>query len=162
MAVITPGSGSTINALTIEGQLWQLIHHIQNGENISGEQRFNFAKDDTGILTGTFTIPAIFTRLANSTFADTAGIYQPGGIAFVPGTGGTIIATTLAQYFIDAVSYAVIWQNNKLKNPLGLSRISLSFSATALEYTGGITLPYSTVLGANGVVTESAIEWLTT
>lgn len=164
MAVITPGTGSTITATTIEGQLWQLIHLIQNGERLSPDaERFRFTKDDTFIMSGNFIIPATFTRNnATGLFVDAASTYQPGGVAFSSGTSGTIVSTTLAQYFIDAVSYAVTWQNNVTKNPQNFKRITLNFSATELEYSGTIALPYTTILGAGGIIQETATEWLIT
>ena len=164
MAVIAPGTGSTITAITIEGQLWQLVHLIQNGERLSPDaERFRFTKDDTFIMSGSFTIPAAFTRNnATGLFVDAATSYQPGNVAFTAGTSGTIVSTTLAQYFIDAVSFGIVWQNNVAKNPQNFKRITLNFNATELEYSGTLALPYTTILGAGGVITETATEWLIT
>ncbi len=163
MATITPGTGGTINATTIEGQVWQLLHLIQNGERSTEEERFTFAKDDTFIMTGNWSLPATFTRdIVTGLFTDTAAPYQPGGIVFTPGTNPTIKGLSLSQYFLDCIKYVMIWQNSGVKNPQTLKRFSLIFNADNLEYSGTFQIPYTAVLGAGGGISESATEWLIT
>ena len=38
----------------------------------------------------------------------------------------------------------------------------LSFDYNSLEYVGRIILPYTSTLGQNGSIVETATEWLTT
>jgi len=165
MAAILAGTSSSINATTIEGQLWQGVHWIELQERLSSDEgRFSFSKDDTFVLTGDFTLPMTLTR-DNSTglFTTAAGIYLPtGSNTFIPGTEGTIKGNTFAQYFIDVCQYIVIWQNNKDKNPQNLRNVTLTSNFNQLEFTGTINLPYQAVLGPGGAVTETATEWLLT
>ncbi|MEG4323603.1 MULTISPECIES: hypothetical protein [unclassified Microcoleus] len=164
MATITAGTGATINATTIEGQIWQLIHFIQNGERGNSEsERFTGKKTDTFVMEGEFTIPGglIYTP-ATGLFALAAAPYLS-SLTFAPGSPlGTIKGATLAQYFIDAVSYAVAWQNNNSKNNNSLTNITLDFDYNTQLYSGTFKLPYNTALSANGSVVETAAEWLLT
>lgn len=165
MAVITPGTGSTINATTIEGQLWQLIHLYQNAERIDAEQanRFESTKDDTFVMEGKFTIPGnLIWTPATGTFTDATIPYLP-NTAFNAGNPlGTIKSTTLSQYFIDVVLYIITWQNNGSKNTQTLTNVTCSFNSNTRIYSGVFRLPYVTTIGANGIISESATEWLLT
>jgi hypothetical protein len=104
MATITPGTSATINASTIEGQLYQLIHWININEAFAGgnNNRFSLTKGEDGIASSAFTLegslsrdPAtsIITSVPNSYLIDT--LFSPGAPA------GTIKGTTFSEYFID-------------------------------------------------------------
>ncbi len=163
MATVTAGISGTVNATTIEGQLWQLVHLINSAEKGLAVQRFNISKNDDFILEGDFTIPGqVVYNSSTGTFSDSATPYLS-TLTFNSGSPpGTIKATTLSQYFIDVVSYIVHWQNQSAKNPNSLTNCTLSFDYNSLEYTGRIVLPYSSSMGANGSIIEIATEWLTT
>jgi hypothetical protein len=162
MATITPGSSGTINATTIEGQLWQLIHYINSLERGLALQRINTTKSDDFLLTGEFTMPASMAyNSSTGIYTATAAPYLPTA-AFAAGTGGTVKGTTLSQYFIDTVNYIVNWQNTPAKNPNNLGNVTLSMDFNSLEYRGTVNLPYAISLGTSGTVTESATEWLIT
>jgi hypothetical protein len=165
MATITPGTGSTINATTIEGQLWQLIHLYQNAERVdtSSTNRIESSKDDTFNMSGTFKLPGQLT------FNSTSGIFTEAAIPYLPATPflpgsplGTIKATTLSQYFIDVIMYLITWQNNGLKNTQGLKNIACKFDYNTMEFSGTFNLPYVVTIGAGGITSESAVEWLLT
>lgn len=163
MAIITPGTNSTINATTIEGQLWQLTHLINSAEKGLDAQRFNITKTDDLILEGDFTIPGgvIYTP-STGIFSDSAIPYLP-ALAFNPGSPtGTIKATFLSQYFIDVVNYIIHWQNQPSKNTNSLTNCTLTFDFNSLQYSGRMILPYSSSMGTNGSIVETATEWLTT
>lgn len=162
MATITPGTGSTISATTIEGQLFQLIHWINNAEAIAGgdNNKFSLSKDQDGMLLSSFTLDSSFSQLA--------GLYSAKTLAYLASTPfsagtalGTIKGTTFAQYFIDAMSYGIVWQRNQTKNPQRITGLSLKLDYTTGLYSGDLSLPYTSVLDSTGV-TESAIEWLLT
>lgn len=162
MATITPGSGGTINATTIEGQLWQLIHLINNAERGLSEQRIVTSKSDDFILSGDFTMPAVITfAVGTGVFTESAAPYLP-TTTFAVGTGGTITGATLSQYFIDVVKYVIAWQNTPAKNTQALTNVTLSLDFSALEYRGTINLPYTTTIGTGGAIAETATEWLIT
>ncbi|MEG4294959.1 hypothetical protein Q5692_40200 [Microcoleus sp. C2C3] len=163
MATVTAGTSATVNATTIEGQLWQLAHLINSAEKGLAAQRFNISKNDDFILEGDFTIPGqvVYTS-STGIFSDSASPYLS-TLAFNPGSPtGTIKATTLSQYFIDVVNYIIHWQNQPTKNPNSLTNCTLSFDYNSLEYSGRIILPYSSTMGTNGSIIETATEWLTT
>lgn len=165
MATITAGTGSTINATTIEGQLWQLIHLVQNIERLTTDstERFSSTKDDTFVMSGSFNIPAVMT------YNSSTGIFTPSAApylattAFTPGNPlGTIKGATLAQYFIDVCNYIVTWQNNTDKNPQSATNVTLRLNHNTLLYDGEFKLPYTVVLSNNGSIAETATEWLIT
>jgi hypothetical protein len=163
MATVTAGTGETANATTIEGKLFQLAHLINSAEKGLATQRFNISKNDDFILEGDFTIPG------KVTYTPSTGIFSPNAepylstLAFTAGSPvGTIKALTLSQYFIDVVSYIIQWQNQPAKNPNSLTNCTLSFDYNSLEYVGRIILPYTSTLGQNGSIIETATEWLTT
>ncbi|MEG3842591.1 hypothetical protein [Microcoleus sp. herbarium14] len=165
MAVITPGTGSTINATTIEGQLWQLIHLYQNAERSSAESvsRFESTKDDTFVMKGSFSIPgSLVYASATGVFTDVAIPYLP-ATTFTAGSPlGTIKSTTLSQYFLDCIMYVIVWQNNGAKNTQALTNITCKFDLNTRVYTGTFSLPYVTTISTNGAITETATEWLLT
>lgn len=162
MATVTPGSSSTINATTIEGQLWQLVHLINSAEKGLTAQRFNVTKSDEQILECDFTLPGTVSyNSSTGIFSETAAAYLP-TLTFNAGSGGTIKAVTLSQYFIDVVQYIIYWQNQSAKNPNNLTNCTLKFDYNSLEYSGSITLPYASAIGVNGAITENATEWLLT
>jgi len=165
MATITAGTGATINAPTIEGQLFQLLHFINNAESIAGGDfnKFSLEKDEDGILTSAFTLDGQFLYTpATGVYFATATPYLA-STAFTAGNPlGTIKGTTLAQYFIDAISYALVWQKNVSKNPQKVTGVQTTFDFSTCTYSGNLSLPYASSLGANGIVSESATEWLIT
>jgi hypothetical protein len=163
MATITAGTDATVNATTIEGQLWQLTHLINSAEKGLATQRFNISKTDDFILEGDFTIPGQVTYVSSTgIFSDSAIPYLP-TLIFSPGSPtGTIKAPILSQYFIDVVTYIVHWQNQDAKNTNSLTNCRLTFDYNSLEYSGRIILPYTSTIGANGSIVETAIEWLMT
>lgn len=163
MATVTAGTGGTVNATTIEGQLWQLTHLINSAEKGLAAQRFNISKSDDLILEGDFTIPGQVVYIPSTgVFSDSASPYLP-TLPFSLGSPvGTIKATTLSQYFIDVVNYIVHWQNQPAKNPNSLTNCTLNFDYNSLEYNGKIILPYTSTMGVNGSIIETATEWLIT
>lgn len=164
MATITAGTGGTITATTIEGQLFQLIHWINNAEQIAGgdSNKFSLNKDDAGIMTSSFTLDGQFLYTgASGTFAESAIPYLATTVFNAGNPLGTFKGTNFAQYFIDAMSYALVWQNNLTKNQNKLVGVQLNFDYQTLTYTGSLSLPYITVLSGGGI-TETASEWLLT
>lgn len=165
MATIISGTESTCNATTIEGQLWQLIHLIQNAERLitDSTERFSSTKDDTFIMSGSFNIPAAMAyNSSTGIFVPSAALYLA-TTTFTPGNPlGTIKGVTLAQYFIDVCNYIITWQNNAAKNPQGATNVTLRLNHNTLLYEGEFKLPYTVALGSNGSVTEAATEWLIT
>jgi hypothetical protein len=108
MATVTAGTGGTVNATTIEGQLWQLTHLINSAEKGLAAQRFNISKSDDLILEGDFTIPGqvVYTP-STGVFSDSASPYLS-TLVFNPGSPlGTIKSSTLSQYFVDVISYII-------------------------------------------------------
>ncbi|MGL5927108.1 hypothetical protein [Chroococcidiopsis sp.] len=163
MATITVGTGATINATTIEGQLFQLLHLINNAERGLEPQKFSVIKTDDYILEADFKIPGKVTFAPETgVFTETAEPYLP-TLAFSPGSPpGTIKSGTLSQYFIDVVAYIILWQNTSAKNPNTLKNVTMTYNYNSNEYTGNVILPFGSVLGTNGSVTEQATEWLLT
>jgi hypothetical protein len=164
MATITAGTGATINATTIEGQLFQLIHFINNAEAIAGgdSNKFSLDKNEDGILTSTFILEGQLIYTAGTGVFTESALPYLASAAFTAGAPlGTIKGATLAQYFIDAMKYAVTWQRNVMKNPQKVSGAALDFDFASAMYSGSLSLPYTTSLGSGGI-TESATEWLLT
>jgi hypothetical protein len=163
MAPITPGTTGTCNATTIEGTLFQLSSWVEQQERYANEEgKFSFSKDDSFIMSATFTLPASLTRNAtDGTFLITASPWLPSNSStFNAGTGGTIKGTTFSQFFIDSCLYALTLQNNGAKNPQGLKYVELSCDLDELEWTGTLTIPYVSTIGTSGAVIETASEWL--
>lgn len=165
MAAITPGTSSTINSTIIKGQLWQLIHLYQNAERSDTEStnRFESVKDDSFVMTGKFTIPG------NLVWTPATGTFTNFAIPYLAATNfnagnplGTIKATTLSQYFIDCILYVIAWQNNGAKNTQSLTNVTCKFDMNTRVYSGTFNLPYITTIGAGGIISESATEWLLT
>lgn len=160
MATITPGAGATCVAPTIEGQLFQLLHFINLAETTLGfYNKFSLSKGESNNLESSFTLDGGFSfNPETNIFADSAAPYLIGTI-FTEGTGGTIKGTHLAEYFINACKYAIFLQRNAVKNPQKLTGVALDFDYAIAQYTGKITLPYTTVITSAGI-TEVATEWL--
>lgn len=166
MAIITVGTGATINAPTIEGQLFQLIHWVNNAESTAGgnESKFSLTKGEDGLLESTFTLDGQLTHtLAAGTVTESPLPYLT-STAFNAGNPlGTIKGTTFSQYFIDCCLYAIVWQRQtNTKNPQKLTGVTLEFDFAEARYSGKVSLPYASIIGAGGIVSETAIEWLVT
>jgi hypothetical protein len=162
MAGVTPGAGATVNATTIEGQLWQMVHLINFAEKELETQKLNITKSDDFILEGDFTIPAQASRETSTGVITASAAPYLASIPFTPGTGTsrTFLATTLSQYFIDVIGLIVFWQNISDKNPKQLTNCTLNLDFNVPEYSGTIILPYSSALAAGGTIVETATEWL--
>lgn len=161
MAAITAPLGGTTNATTIEGQIWQLAHWADSAERLlTTESLFSLTKD-AFVGTCEFRLPSLlsFDNLTG-VFALSAGVYVPA--TFTPGTGGTIKATSFSQFFLDTVFYLVNWQAQLAKNPQGIKNVSLTLDPVSKEWNGTIKMPYISVIGEAGSVTETATEWLAT
>ena len=165
MATIVSGTGSTFTGNKLESEIWQAIHHIQNGERLLVDvaERFDSSKDDTFNLSGNFSLPGALTwDTETAKFTETAALYLP-TLAFTPGNPtGTFKAVTLSQYFIDLIKYAVMKQNAQATTPAGLKNITLEFDYNNLVYTGTFKLPYASILTTDGGVIEKATEWIVT
>ncbi|WP_377478903.1 MAG: hypothetical protein P2A85_09155 [Microcoleus anatoxicus] len=165
MAVITPGTGATINAPTIEGQLFQLLHLINAAESAVGgsDNKFSLDKSEEGILSSTFKLPGqIVYTPATGTFVESPLPYLP-TLTFTAGSPvGTIKSTTLSTYFIECCLYLLTWQRNGAKNTQKVTGIALDFDYADASYSGSLSLPYVSSLGSNGAISESATEWLLT
>lgn len=166
MATITPGTGATINATTIEGQLFQLVHWINNTEATAGgnDSKFSLSKGEDGLLESTFTLDGQLTYTPATGLTAEAALPYLSAVTFNAGNPlGTIKGTTFAQYFLDCCLYAIVWQRQtNTKNPQKLTGVTLDFDFAEAKYSGKVSLPYISVIGAGGVVSETAIEWLVT
>lgn len=160
--ITTSNGGGTVTAATIEGTLFQLSHWIELQErNSTDESKFSLQSDDTYISTCDFVLPGNITRNADGSFTLGAAIWLPAGSAtFVGGTGGTIRDTHFTQYFIDAVQYAIALQFQKAKNPQGLKYLELNFDYSTMEWSGKLQMPFISVLGLSGSVSDTGTEWL--
>lgn len=163
MATVTAGTGATINATTIEGQLFQLLHLINNAERGLEPQKFSVTKTDDYILESDFKIPGkvVFASTTGS-FVESAEPYLP-TLSFTPGSPtGTIKSTTLSEYFVNVVKYVILWQNTSAKNPNTLRNVTMTFNYNSNEFSGKVILPFGSSIGTDGSITERATEWLLT
>jgi hypothetical protein len=164
MATITPGTGATINAPTIEGQLFQLIHWINNAEAISGgdNNKFSLSKTD-GLMESTFTLDGQLIYVPTTGKVNESPLPYLASQSFSAGTTlGTFKSTIFSEYFVDVLLYMITWQRNTIKNTQQIQAANLSFDFATAKYSGSLSLPFFSVLGVNGTITETAIEWLLT
>jgi|AGSF01.1.fsa_nt_gi hypothetical protein len=162
MAIVTPGTGATITASTIEGQLFQLVHFINNAEAVSAiYNTFSLSKGEDGTMESAFSLTGTFSiALDGSSFLELPSPYLT-TVPFTPGTTiGTIKGDILSEYFINACKYALVLQRNAAKNPQKITGIELTFDFTSATYAGKISLPYASSIGVNGSISEIATEWL--
>jgi hypothetical protein len=162
MAIVTPGTGATITASTIEGQLFQLVHFINSAEAVSAlYNTFSLSKGEDGTMESTFSLAGTFSIASDSSsFLELPSPYLT-TVPFTPGaTIGTIKGSILSEYFVNACKHALVLQRNAVKNPQKITGIELAFDFTSATYSGKLSLPYSTSISANGAISEIAIEWL--
>jgi hypothetical protein len=165
MAVITAGTAGTINATTIEGQLFQLVHWINSVEALAGgdSNKFSLSKGDNGLLDSGFTLDGQLTyNSVTGIFTESPMPYLSSAI-FLPGTIlGTIKGASFSEYFINACLYALVWQRNIAKNTQRVIGVNLDFNYETSVFSGKLSLPYTSTIDTGGVISESAIEWLLT
>ena len=164
MATITAGVGATINAATIEGQLFQLVHWINNAEAISGgdSNNFSLSKAD-GLMESSFTLDGQLVYIPATGKVNESPLPYLPSQAFTAGTAlGTFKSVTFSEYFVDALLYMITWQRNTTKNTQQIQAANLTFDFATAKYSGSLSLPYSSVLSTNGTIVETAIEWLLT
>lgn len=160
MAAIIPGTDATITAPTVEGQLFQIVHFINNAEVVSGiYNTFSLSKGESGTMESAFSLVGTFS-VAPDGFLEIPSPYLA-TVPFTPGTTiGTIKGDTLSEYFVNACKHALVLQRNAAKNPQKITGIELTFDFASANYSGKLSLPYSSSIGANGAISETAIEWL--
>lgn len=152
MAVITPGSGATITASSIEAFFPGIIWLLQNLEadtlkNPSGANNVTSSiSDDSRSLNATLTFLATVDDDASGKCLLTCLDYltQPSGQSayWNPGSGGTITGQTIQTAGFEAARLIDKLENTAANNPTG--RKTTSWSVTSAGGGDG-TSPYATV-----------------
>lgn len=154
MAIITAGSGATIQSTTAEGQFMQLVEYFQSLEAIAGNTTNFFSgtyDSDTLVFSGNFQIPIKFSGPPSLTFVGDPDVESfPSGV-FNPGTGGTFTAPLAINYFSQVVSRLIDLQNDLAKNPTKLQNLTASVNMNRKQMTGNFTMPFSRAVTATGL-----------
>lgn len=146
MATITPGSGSTITASTIEsffcGAVWLLqsleADTVRNPTGINNV--ISSTSDDSRSATGTITIRATVTDDSNGNMVLSPSDYlttpSGGTVHWSPGSGGTITSSTIQGAIFEAARLIDSLENQPIKNPEGLKTIAYTITNGNTENTG--------------------------
>lgn len=77
-----------------------------------------------------------------------------------PGTGGTLKSTTLEAAFHEALSLAAILEQDPLKNPQALSRISMNLNVRTGQVTGTFSFEVIPTTATDGSTSFPVTEYL--
>ncbi|MBE9122871.1 hypothetical protein IQ269_19230 [Tychonema sp. LEGE 07199] len=159
MANITPGTGATFGATTIEGLFIQLIEYFQTLESagVNTTNFFSGAYDsDTLIFSGNFSVPV---KLNDPVNLNLVGDPDAGGFpsgTFTPRTGGTFTAPLAIDYFMQVVGRLMTLQNDFSKNPQKVQNVTASVNFNRNLLTGSFTVPYAKQSTATGISINAA------
>lgn len=167
MAKITVGTGGTLKADSVEGQLQELSTYLQIGEfnalnnpngidNIVGNHFQN-----TGTFSATFTIPVDQAISATGQVIYTANDYLT-NFQFLPGTGGTFKSTTCAGCFVEAVIYTQLLERDSTLNPGKYNYVTGTFNSDSTVFSGSINLPVTVTVNESGSIVYTVQEYLLT
>lgn len=172
MAAITPGSGATITASTIEAFFTGAIWLLQNLEadttrNPTGINNVTSSiSDDTRALTATINLSGTVDDDSGGKAVITCLDYlttPSGGSAhWVVGTGGTITSATIQGAIFEACRLIDKLENNVVNNPTGKKLVNYSINNGDIGSSGNVSItinvanfPLTFSFNANG--TQSLI-----
>lgn len=166
MAAITPGSGGTLKASTVEGQIGELSALLNQWQT-------DAAKNPTGLNYITVSAPSSLRAIAIGYSFPVQAIAAVGGgftyeaqeylttPGFSAGSGGTITDNTTLGYF-----YRLIQHAQELESPLqtgtnAIDRIGGSLNINSKLFTGTTTLLCTPSLDAStGAIVLTPDEYL--
>ena len=169
--LITPGTGATIGAETLESLTMSLIEFGQDQELTAARnpQSLNYITSnidrDGMVLSSSLSFPCNITPNPDGTLLITSTDYLA-GVTFTSGTGGTVEADN----WVSALITATIMQRNReidtqYVNNSGLTPIvwAIEGSATAISkavFTANYNLPVEALLLPGGGTTYTAKVYL--
>lgn len=164
MTIITPGSSATINALTAESTLLQLIPLViaaqsDNAKNPSGRSVVTSSIDlADGTISGTYTILAT-QSLNNSGQIVVQADSQFNNVTFSSGSGGTFKSSSIESFLMEVLQFLQIREKDTTKNPDGSNNITGSYNSDTGIYSGSYLLPISVTI-TQQILQIAAIEYL--
>ncbi|WP_293126885.1 hypothetical protein [Microcoleus sp. bin38.metabat.b11b12b14.051] len=151
MAIVTPGTGATLQSPTLEGQFVQLVEFFQAIEKTGGNQTSYFASSfdsDDLLFSGTFSVP-ILPGATGAVFSGDTARFLIG--TFAPGTGGTFTQATALDYFLAVAMRLVTFQNDVTKNPQNATNVTLEIDANKNIASGTFNLPFTKTVTPTGI-----------
>ena len=133
MSAITPGTGATIGATTIEQFLVAIMRFLQAQERnpAKNPQAVNnvtsSTNEDDATFNATVNIPCIESSNASGETVITATEYLV-GVVYSAGTDGTIKSGNAAQALIEATRLQRRLELDSAKNPQGANAITWAFN----------------------------------
>lgn len=162
MAAITPGTGGTLKAVTVESQIGELAILLNQwqqdtAKNPDGRNYIQVsAPSNMRSLTIGYSFPVSAVAATGGGFNYAPGEYltSPG---FSAGTGGSITDATTLGYF-----YRLIQMAQELESPLqpGVDRIGGSLNINTKTFTGTTTLLVTPSVGNDGSILLLADTYL--
>lgn len=151
MAIITAGTGATIQASTLEGQFIQTIEYFQELEQTGGNTTSYFSgsyDSDTRLFDGSFNVPVSLTGTAIAFVGKTEGFLTG---TFTPGSGGTFTAATALDYFLQVLARFIKWQTDPAKNPTLDKNMTASINIATSVLSGNFNLPFTKAMTPSGI-----------
>jgi hypothetical protein len=165
MTQTTPGTGATLKANTIEGQLLELVTFLKLAEQTPAKNpnSRNFIgiviNSGTLIANISFSIPATPGINSSGQLITTATTYLQ-NTGFTPGTGGTFLSTSPEAYLLELITSLQINEANTTKNPAQANNVSATYSSDELLFEGSASLPIEISLQPDGSIKLIADEYL--
>jgi hypothetical protein len=158
MTAIIPGSGASISAATLEGQLLELAVFLKIAEQ-SPSKNPN-SRNFIGITFNLSTLIASITfSLPASPGVNSATPYLQ-NTGFTPGSGGTFLSANPEAYFMELVTALQINEANTAKNPALANNVSAVYDSDEQLFDGTATLPIEVSLQLDGSIKTIADEYL--
>lgn len=159
MATITPGTGATLTASTVEGQLWQWIMFMQRAEgnlsiNTLAENRITGSLDiDSGLFTGNWSLPCTSTPELDGSRKIVANDYLT-GLSFTPGNPvGSFVSPSWGNYGLELILHIIDLIN--LTSPTNRTpNVTASYNANTRVYSGAFRLPFTIDVNQQLIPTE--------
>jgi hypothetical protein len=165
MSQVTPGSGATLKADSLEGQLLELASFLKKAEQTPAQNpnARNFigitCNFSTLVASITFSLPASPGINSSGQLITTATPYLQ-NTGFTAGSGGTFLSPTPEGYFLELIVSLQISEANSAKNPTLVNNISAIYDTDEQLFDGTAALPFVFSSQTDGSVALVPEEYL--
>ena len=167
MATITPGTGGTIKAPTLEGQIIEalVLARLTERDSTKNPQNRNYIQCSTNLNTSTFTFNASLPLEQTINPQGQVTYIVPDyfvGLTFNAGTGGTFKSSNIAAYIMEVITYAQNLEAITSKNPTGANNVNGTIDTDTTLFSCSGTLPITFSQNTLGDTILTASKYLET
>lgn len=164
MTTTTPGTLGTLQSISAEAALVEILTFIRNNERLSAKNPTSRRyvnvdyNHNTGFVVCSWTIPAKTSITTSGTIETGADDYLT-DVSFSPGAGGTFKSTGYAQTVLEVAEFLQLAEQDSSKNPNLLNYIQSNYDSDTKTYSGNAQIPFNVEI-ENGIPKIITIPYL--